>query len=133
MFDEELNKLVHLEPAASEGNVTRNYLDWLTQVCLPLRISHLFFPYSLCFRSLGVSILRKSSACERDERQAVRDIDMRDAVKTVSDPPNAQQNGYARPSPQQVDRRDEPHPGVPPTAESLGPPVYASSQGRELR
>ena len=33
VFDEELNKLMHLEPAASEANVTRNYLDWLTQVC----------------------------------------------------------------------------------------------------
>lgn len=32
VFDEELNKLMHLEPAASEANVTRNYLDWLTQV-----------------------------------------------------------------------------------------------------
>ncbi|EAL21187.1 hypothetical protein CNBD2440 [Cryptococcus deneoformans B-3501A] len=32
VFDEELNKLVHLEPAASEFNVTRNYIDWLTQV-----------------------------------------------------------------------------------------------------
>lgn len=32
VFDEELNKLQHLEPAASEANVTRNYLDWLTQV-----------------------------------------------------------------------------------------------------
>lgn len=32
VFDEELNKLAHLEPAASEFNVTRNYLDWLTQV-----------------------------------------------------------------------------------------------------
>ncbi|CAG8554658.1 3556_t:CDS:2 [Ambispora gerdemannii] len=28
----EINKLAHLEPAASEFNVTRNYLDWLTQV-----------------------------------------------------------------------------------------------------
>lgn len=33
VFDEELNKLQHLEPAASEANVTRNYLEWLTQVC----------------------------------------------------------------------------------------------------
>jgi ATP-dependent Lon protease len=33
VFDEELNKLASLEPAASEANVTRNYLDWLTQVC----------------------------------------------------------------------------------------------------
>ena len=32
VFDEELNKLAHLEPAASEYNVTRNYLDWLTQI-----------------------------------------------------------------------------------------------------
>ncbi|KAL8824668.1 MAG: hypothetical protein Q9191_004897 [Dirinaria sp. TL-2023a] len=32
VFDEEVNKLVHLEPAASEFNVTRNYLDWLTQI-----------------------------------------------------------------------------------------------------
>ncbi|KAF8525804.1 ATP-dependent protease La [Hysterangium stoloniferum] len=32
VFDEELNKLMHLEPAASEANVTRNYLDWLTQI-----------------------------------------------------------------------------------------------------
>ena len=32
VFDEELNKLAHLEPAASEFNVTRNYLDWITQV-----------------------------------------------------------------------------------------------------
>ncbi|KTW32834.1 ATP-dependent protease La [Pneumocystis jirovecii RU7] len=31
-FDEELNKLIHLEPSASEFNVTRNYLDWLTQI-----------------------------------------------------------------------------------------------------
>ncbi len=31
-FDEELSKLAHLEPAASEFNVTRNYLDWLTQI-----------------------------------------------------------------------------------------------------
>lgn len=32
VFDEELSKLAHLEPAASEFNVTRNYLDWLTQI-----------------------------------------------------------------------------------------------------
>ena len=32
VFDEELNKLSHLEAAASEFNVTRNYLDWLTQI-----------------------------------------------------------------------------------------------------
>ncbi|WVR06448.1 ATP-dependent protease La [Kwoniella sp. DSM 27419] len=32
VFDEELNKLMHLEPSASEFNVTRNYIDWLTQV-----------------------------------------------------------------------------------------------------
>jgi Lon-like ATP-dependent protease len=32
VFDEEINKLAHVEPAASEFNVTRNYLDWLTQI-----------------------------------------------------------------------------------------------------
>ncbi|KAF2201866.1 ATP-dependent protease La [Delitschia confertaspora ATCC 74209] len=32
VFDEEMSKLGHLEPAASEFNVTRNYLDWLTQL-----------------------------------------------------------------------------------------------------
>ncbi|OCK83043.1 lon protease like, mitochondrial [Lepidopterella palustris CBS 459.81] len=32
VFNEELTKLAHLEPAASEFNVTRNYLDWLTQM-----------------------------------------------------------------------------------------------------
>ncbi|KZT67440.1 ATP-dependent protease La [Daedalea quercina L-15889] len=32
VFDEELNKLMHLEPSASEANVTRNYLEWLTQI-----------------------------------------------------------------------------------------------------
>lgn len=32
VFDEEINKLASLEPAASEFNVTRNYLDWLTQI-----------------------------------------------------------------------------------------------------
>lgn len=40
VFDEELNKLQHLEPAASEANVTRNYLEWLTQVRLSLSIPH---------------------------------------------------------------------------------------------
>ena len=32
VFDEEVSKLATLEPAASEFNVTRNYLDWLTQI-----------------------------------------------------------------------------------------------------
>jgi ATP-dependent Lon protease len=32
VFEEELAKLTHLEPAASEANVTRNYLNWLTQI-----------------------------------------------------------------------------------------------------
>ena len=32
VFDEEINKLSHLETAASEFNVTRNYLDWITQI-----------------------------------------------------------------------------------------------------
>jgi Lon-like ATP-dependent protease len=32
MFEEEINKLQALDPAGSEANVTRNYLEWLTQV-----------------------------------------------------------------------------------------------------
>jgi len=32
MFDKELAKRQGLVPASSEANVTRNYLDWLTQV-----------------------------------------------------------------------------------------------------
>ncbi|KAF7295717.1 Lon protease-like protein, mitochondrial [Mycena indigotica] len=32
VFEEEMNKLAGLEPAASEANVTRNYLDWITQI-----------------------------------------------------------------------------------------------------
>lgn len=34
VFEEELNKLASLEPAASEASVTRNYLEWITQVHL---------------------------------------------------------------------------------------------------
>ncbi len=34
VFDEEISKLAGLEPAASEANVTRNYLEWLTQVSI---------------------------------------------------------------------------------------------------
>ena len=33
VIEEELSKLSSLEPASSEFNVTRNYLDWLT--CIP--------------------------------------------------------------------------------------------------
>ena len=32
VFEEELSKLAHLEPTASEFNVTRHYLEWLTQI-----------------------------------------------------------------------------------------------------
>lgn len=32
IFDEELNKLSTLEPAGAEFNVTRSYLDWITQL-----------------------------------------------------------------------------------------------------
>ncbi|KAG9201915.1 ATP-dependent Lon protease pim1 [Epicoccum nigrum] len=32
VFDEEMSKLQGLEPSGSEFNVTRNYLDWLTQL-----------------------------------------------------------------------------------------------------
>lgn len=43
VFDEELSKLAGLEPAASEANVTRNYLEWLTQASLILRLFPSFF------------------------------------------------------------------------------------------
>ena len=59
VFDEELSKLMGLEPAASEANVTRNYLEWITQVGFP-------FFRSICIfispsRSLGVSILQRTT------------------------------------------------------------------------
>jgi ATP-dependent Lon protease len=42
VFDEELSKLMHLEPQAFEFNITRNYLDWLTQVCWPSYLAYFF-------------------------------------------------------------------------------------------
>jgi len=36
VFEEELAKLQGLEPAASEANVMKNYMDWLTQVWIHL-------------------------------------------------------------------------------------------------
>ena len=33
VFDDELRKLQEVEPAVSEANMTRDYLDWSTQVC----------------------------------------------------------------------------------------------------
>ncbi|KAG6861249.1 ATP-dependent Lon protease pim1 [Termitomyces sp. Mi166 len=32
VFEEEISKLASLEPAASEASVTRNYLEWITQI-----------------------------------------------------------------------------------------------------
>ena len=60
VFDEELNKLSHLEPAASEANVTRNYLEWITQVRVVAceAKSPLFNSLS---RSRGVNIPRKTT------------------------------------------------------------------------
>jgi len=42
VFDDELSKLATLEPAASEFNVTRNYLDWLTQIPWGMRSAETF-------------------------------------------------------------------------------------------
>jgi Lon-like ATP-dependent protease len=42
VFDEEVAKLATLETAASEFNVTRNYLDWLTQIPWGLRSAENF-------------------------------------------------------------------------------------------
>jgi len=58
IFDEEIAKLRSLEPAASEANVTRNYLDWLTQVFrLFIRRFEPFNTYPL--DSMGPSHRRK--------------------------------------------------------------------------
>jgi ATP-dependent Lon protease len=40
MTHEELAKSIGLEPAASEANVTRNYLEWLTPFP-PFALDHL--------------------------------------------------------------------------------------------
>ena len=45
VFDEELNKLAGLEPAASEASVTRNYLEWITQVYPHLSLFTISFSY----------------------------------------------------------------------------------------
>jgi Lon-like ATP-dependent protease len=42
VFDEEMSKLQGLEPNGSEFNVTRNYLDWLTQLPWGLRSAENF-------------------------------------------------------------------------------------------
>ena len=67
VFDEELNKLMHLEPAASEATVTRNYLEWLTQV-------RTHFPVCFCSRadacyvdSMGTAFARELLDCQRAE------------------------------------------------------------------
>ena len=64
VFEEELAKLQGLEPAASEANVTRNYLDWLTQVTYSFSDAFLlslncFFFFFLGSDSLGSSYTRK--------------------------------------------------------------------------
>ena len=61
VFEEELAKLQGLEPAASEANVTRNYLDWLTQVYeLFISDTHLLIFFFSLLRSLGVVIHPKT-------------------------------------------------------------------------
>jgi ATP-dependent Lon protease len=42
VFDEEMSKLVGLDANGSEFNVTRNYLDWLTQLPWGLRSAETF-------------------------------------------------------------------------------------------
>lgn len=58
VFEEEIAKLQSLEPAASEANVTRNYLDWLTQVCL-LTLEFTHYVTVLHTRFLGVGTPQK--------------------------------------------------------------------------
>ena len=62
VFEEELAKLQGLEPAASEANVTRNYLDWLTQVCIYASFLRCFpdvFSPFFSLDPLGSSYIRK--------------------------------------------------------------------------
>ena len=70
VFDEELNKLSHLEPAASEANVTRNYLEWITQVRVP-RPNRNSSSNSLC-RFPGVRIPRKTIPSSTLRRSLMR-------------------------------------------------------------
>ena len=58
IFDEELNKLMGLEPAASEANVTRNYLEWLTQVGFFFISFHLYLHVSF-LDTLGSAFSRE--------------------------------------------------------------------------
>lgn len=82
VFDEELNKLMGLEPAASEANVTRNYLEWLTQVGFPfLRTVYIFICLS---RSLGVSILRRTTLSRMPRRSLTKIITASRMSKIVS-------------------------------------------------
>ena len=61
VFDEELNKLSHLEPAASEANVTRNYLEWITQVRVHFTRAETTHVQRSLSRSRGVNIPRKTT------------------------------------------------------------------------
>ena len=57
VFEEEMSKLNGLEQGGSEANVTRNYLEWLTQVCT---FSFLIKPLTLCrVDTLGSTFPRK--------------------------------------------------------------------------
>lgn len=82
VFDEELNKLMGLEPAASEANVTRNYLEWLTQVGFAFfRTIDIFISRS---RSLGVSILRRTTPSRMPRRSLTKIITASRMSKIVS-------------------------------------------------
>ena len=59
VFDEELNKLAGLEPAASEASVTRNYLEWITQVAQSYVLQSFLTPSPI--RSHGAHTLQKIS------------------------------------------------------------------------
>lgn len=57
VFEEEMSKLNGLEQGGSEANVTRNYLEWLTQVCT---FSFLIKSLTLCrVDTLGSTFPRK--------------------------------------------------------------------------
>ena len=71
VFDEELNKLQHLEPAASEANVTRNYLEWLTQVRPISFVASLQTKCTVC-RFLGVNTRQRTTQSAMRKRCSTR-------------------------------------------------------------
>lgn len=84
VFDEELNKLVHLEPAASEANVTRNYLEWLTQVRTMFSYHLQSALLTVLHRFPGVNTLARTSPSRMPSRSSTKTITASRMSKTAS-------------------------------------------------